>query len=79
MSVTPADRSVLDHLIRLMDALEDRDRPAYTETCMCGAAVAVGREVSRADLRRIHANFLGRHRTCAGFDAPTTTTPEEDQ
>jgi hypothetical protein len=43
---------------------ERAHRPAYAETCTCGGSVEVGRDVSRADLRRIHANFLGRHRDC---------------
>lgn len=70
-----------DHLgafLRFADAVqantERAHRPAYAETCGCGGSVEVGRDVSRADLRRIHANFLGRHRECL---AEVTTPPGE--
>lgn len=60
--------ATLAAFLRFADAVqahaEAAHRPAYTETCMCGGAVEVGRVVSRADLRRIHANFLGRHLAC---------------
>lgn len=58
----------LGAFLRFADAVqaahERAHRPAYAETCACGGSVEVGRDVSRADLRRIHANFLGRHREC---------------
>lgn len=58
----------LETFIRFADNVqanvERANRPAYCETCICGGSVEVGKDVSRADLRRIHANFLGRHRDC---------------
>lgn len=76
-SLPPAEQDATDPLgafLRFADAVQEAHaralRPAYAETCGCGGSVEVGREVSRADLRRIHANFLGRHRDCL-----TTVTP----
>lgn len=61
----------VDHLgifLKFADSIqatyERAHRPVYAETCVCGSSVEVGRDVSRADLRRIHANFLGRHQYC---------------
>lgn len=60
-----------DHLadfIRFADAAQEQaaraHRPAYAETCGCGGSVEVGKDATRADLRRIHANFLARHARC---------------
>ena len=66
-----SEQTDLDHLgifLKFADSIqvtyERAHRPAYAETCGCGGSVEVGRDVSRTDLRRIHANFLGRHREC---------------
>jgi hypothetical protein len=69
MSTTPEERAdALGTFLKFADAVqaahERAHRPAYAETCVCGGSVEVGRDVSRADLRRIHGNFLGRHRGC---------------
>ena len=74
--MTRPENDTLDAFLRFADAVQaahDRaHRPSYSETCSCGGSVEVGRDVSRADLRRIHANFLGRHRDCiAQDDRPT--------
>jgi len=70
MSEHSVEKDMLGTFLNFADAVqaahERAHRPAYAETCICGGAVEVGRDVSRADLRRIHANFLGRHRECAG-------------
>ncbi len=71
------DRDHLGIFLKFADSIqatyERAHRPAYTETCVCGGSVEVGRDVSRADLRRIHANFLGRHLDC--LPTPTEETP----
>jgi hypothetical protein len=58
----------LDRLCKVIDATveatEIRHRPAYAETCVCGGSVEVGHEVTRADLRRMHAHFVSRHMQC---------------
>lgn len=59
---------------KVQAAHERAHRPAYAETCVCGGSVEVGRDASRADLRRIHANFLGRHRKCLAHDLMLDTT-----
>jgi hypothetical protein len=68
MSEQPTERDPLTTFLKFADAVqanaERAHRPAYAETCTCGGSVEVGRDVSRADLRRIHANFLGRHQEC---------------
>lgn len=65
----PSTNDALATFLRFADVVQEQSerahRPAYTETCMCGGSVEVGRDVTRPDLRRIHANFLGRHRQCA--------------
>lgn len=65
---TAVERTALDRFLDFADAVraahELAIRPAYTETCPCGGSVEVGQDVSRADLRRIHADFLGRHINC---------------
>lgn len=62
------EQRALDRFLDFADAVRDAHnlaiRPAYTETCPCGGSVEVGRDVSRADLRTIHADFLGRHIHC---------------
>lgn len=61
-------QDVLGHFLAFADAVqahaERAHRPAYAETCVCGGSVEVGRDVPRADLRRMYVNFLGRHRDC---------------
>lgn len=62
------ESDMLGPFLKFADAVqanaERAHRPAYAEQCICSGSVEVGRDVSRADLRRIHANFLGRHRDC---------------
>ena len=68
MSENSAERDPLTLFLDFADTVqanvERANRPAYAESCVCGGSVEVGKDVSRADLRRIHANFLGRHLDC---------------
>lgn len=58
----------LDRLCKVIDATaeatEIQHRPAYAERCLCGGSIEVGHEVNRADLRRMHAQFINRHLGC---------------
>lgn len=71
MSEQSAENDAPDPLgtfLRFADAVqanaERAHRPVYAETCPCGGSVEVGRDVTAAERRRIHASFLGRHRDC---------------
>lgn len=52
---------LLGNFLRIVDALDERDRPAYAEVCQCGAEMVINRCVPPAERKRMVANFLGRH------------------
>lgn len=62
------DNDPLGTFLRFADTVQanaDRaHRPVYAETCACGGTVEVGRDATRAERTRIHAQFVGRHRDC---------------
>lgn len=62
----PADP--LGTFIRFADQIQAAHaaahRPAYAETCTCGASVEVAQTVAPAELRRIRTWFQNRHRQC---------------
>lgn len=68
MNAPPAEKDPLGAFLRFADAVqvnaERAHRPVYVETCPCGGSVEVGRDVTAAERRRIHAMFCGRHRDC---------------
>lgn len=75
---------VLDTFIRFADQVQaahaDAQRPAYAETCACGASVEVGRSVDAKERRQIRLRFQGRHRQCLqqiDFNAPQIAILED--
>jgi hypothetical protein len=60
----PTAFDALTSIIRVLDALEERDRPVWAEKCACGATVAVGREAANAERRRVQGYWWNRHREC---------------
>lgn len=70
----------LSSFIKFADDMRDiytwYNRPAYAETCPCGASVEVGNTVDRAEQARIRRHFQGRHFRCLqqiDFDQPGVT------
>lgn len=64
----------LDAMLRYLDTVADlanqREVPAYAETCSCGGSITVSKDIQPPERRRFHAQFIGRHRSCtAGTDA----------
>lgn len=53
----------LDRLNGLMKDAERRTR-SYTETCCCGASVAVGSDVPARERGRLTNHFIARHQHC---------------
>lgn len=68
LTIPEPEPSILDKFLRFADSVqaahERANRPAYSETCACGAVVEVSRDVPAAERRRIHATFVGRHNDC---------------
>lgn len=65
------DRSeALAAFIRFADQMHDireqYDRPAYAETCSCGARIEVNRVVTGAERRRLVVQWFTKHRGCTG-------------
>ena len=76
----PAERDNLGAFLKFADDLKEirdhYDRPAYAETCTCGATVEVGKGVDRSEQARIRRHFQGRHFRCLqqiDFDGPGAT------
>ena len=74
---------VLDRFVHYADRLDQimgaRARPAYSETCVCGASVEVGVDVPARERSRLTNYFVSRHSQCAYSRAPETDeeTPDE--
>lgn len=43
---------------------ERYNRPAWAETCSCGATTEVAKDVPNAERARIYRNWIGRHLNC---------------
>jgi hypothetical protein len=63
-----ADKTAVDllaHLIRVMDALEERETPAVTLVCLCGSELPIWRRVPQNERRQLTGHFQGAHQRCA--------------
>lgn len=68
------ETTTLDRFLAFADAVqasaEAAHRPAYSETCRCGASVEVSRDVPAAERRRIYTTFIGGHSRCTAHYTP---------
>ena len=66
----PADAlgRFLDYANRLDSLMGVRHRPAYAETCCCGASCEIGADVEARERRRLANLFIGRHQHCTRPD-----------
>lgn len=67
-----ADKTAVDllaHLIRVMDALEERETPAVTLVCSCGSELTIWRPIPQTERRRLTNHFQGNHQRCTPLAA----------
>lgn len=55
----------LSSFLKFADSVrENYERPAWSEVCVCGASVEVGRCVPNAERARIFRQWVARHSHC---------------
>lgn len=72
MSADQTAVDVLASFLRIVDALEERDRPAVELRCPCGGSLTVGRTVQAGARRDLVTHFNGTHHNCVPHDCIAT-------